>query len=105
METTDSVIQKRTRVTGFKEELWKQVAIDTMRKGLYCKFTQNPDLKSYLLNTENKVLYEANPHDRFWGIGLDYYAAHLTKNDTWGENHLGQLLMNLREELRTTDTL
>ncbi len=56
------------------------------------KFTQNPDLLSKLLATGDAELIEGNTWgDRVWGVDL-YRGA--------GENHLGKILMRIRDELR-----
>jgi ribA/ribD-fused uncharacterized protein len=38
--------------------------------GNIAKFSQNERLKTFLLNTGNRVLVEASPRDRIWGIGM-----------------------------------
>jgi ribA/ribD-fused uncharacterized protein len=69
---------------------WNEIKIEVMRKALRYKFTQNEDIRKLLLDTGNSHLEETNTwKDFFWGVcyGL-------------GDNHLGILLMELREELR-----
>ena len=46
-----------------------------MKEGLVLKFSQDEDLKEYLLNTKDKILVEASPYDSIWGIGLNEYTA------------------------------
>ncbi len=41
------------------------------------KFSQNEDLKIFILNTGNRVLIEASPLDKVWGIGLDADHPHI----------------------------
>ena len=56
------------------------------------KFAQNPDLAARLLRTGDRKLIEGNTwHDVFWGMDL---------NTGQGENHLGRILMQVREEMR-----
>ena len=56
------------------------------------KFTRNPELKRLLLATGDAVLIEGNTWgDRFWGVD---------KRTGKGENHLGLILMDIREELK-----
>ena len=51
-----------------------------------------PYLRDLLLNTENATLIEGNTwNDTFWGIDLKTGK---------GQNHLGKLLMEIREELK-----
>lgn len=64
--------------------------LDAMRRGLCCKFATHPGLKDLLLSTEHSMLIEASPKDDYWGCGCDQK----------GDNHLGQLLMEIRDELK-----
>lgn len=71
---------------------WEQVKLEIMEQIVRAKFTQNGDLKQLLLDTGELVLEEGNTwHDTFWGVD----AA--TRE---GCNHLGKILMKVREELR-----
>ncbi len=69
---------------------WEQVKDEIMREALRAKFNQHPGLKSLLLSTGNATLVEHTSNDRYWADG----------GDGSGLNRLGQLLMELREELR-----
>jgi ribA/ribD-fused uncharacterized protein len=69
---------------------WDFMKVSEMLRLLRQKF-QDPDLKALLLATEDEHLEEGNHWgDRFWG----------TVNGV-GSNRLGQLLMQVREELRS----
>jgi ribA/ribD-fused uncharacterized protein len=72
---------------------WEAVKDDIMREALRAKFTQHPALRSLLLETGNAELVEHTRNDAYWGNG----------GDGSGQNRLGQLLMELRENLRTQD--
>jgi len=64
------------------------------------KFSQNPQLKAFLLGTGSRILVEASPVDKIWGIGLaqDNPAAENPKQ--WkGLNLLGFALMEVRQQL------
>ena len=68
---------------------WEEIKIGTMRELLKKKFGTEP-LKSKLLKTGTAQLIEGNWWgDHFWGVC-----------DGKGENHLGLLLMEIREELQ-----
>ncbi len=89
------------QVKGFQDVAWKATARNLVTEGNIAKFSQNEGLKEFLLATGTKVLVEASPYDRIWGIGLgaaDPKAMHPT---TWqGENLLGFALMDVREAIR-----
>ncbi len=71
---------------------WNQVKIEEMKRIVRAKFVQNPHLARYLLETGDAVLYEGNTwHDWFWGVDVKTLE---------GENHLGQILMELRASFR-----
>lgn len=71
---------------------WEDIKLDVMKEGLRQKFLNNFRLKRLLLKTGDLYLQEGNLWgDKFWGICLK------TGN---GKNHLGRLLMELREELK-----
>ena len=70
---------------------WEQVKVGLMEEIVRAKFTQNEELKRLLLATGDKRLAEGNTWgDTFWGVDL---------RSGRGENHLGIILMRVREEL------
>ena len=72
--------------------LFDRIKLSVMETGLRAKFDQNPDLRQKLIDTFPAMLVEGNTWgDVFWGVDL-----HTRK----GENHLGKLLMKLRDEYR-----
>ena len=80
---------------------WRTKEVDVMKTALYEKFHQNGDLRDYLLNTKDLTLAEASPLDRFWGIGAGLGVVASSKEQTFtGKNKLGELLMELRAQLR-----
>lgn len=87
-------------VKGFNNTLWDQIKEYVVECGSYMKFTQNPDLKKILLDSDNKILVEASPYDKIWGIGFTADNALENKNK-WGLNLLGKTLMNVRLKLRS----
>ena len=93
------------KVIGFLDDIWKQNAQQIVTNGCYLKFSQNPELKQYLLSTGDKILAEASPFDKLWGIGMREYYAKKTDPDLWpGTNWLGKCLIDVREKLKTEDT-
>jgi len=71
---------------------WESVKVEVMRTALRAKFTQHADLAALLLSTGDAKLIEHTHNDRYWADG----------GDGSGKNWLGRLLMELREELRTS---
>jgi ribA/ribD-fused uncharacterized protein len=93
------------------KDLWDQNQVPVMEVACYLKFSQNPDLKRALLSTDDAKLAEASPYDTIWGIGIREEEAKLIHPDNLipgymhrgkalGNNYLGRVLMNLREQLR-----
>ena len=68
---------------------WEEVKLDVMHDLLYQKFTSTTILRLDLLRTVGSQLIEGNYwHDTFWGVC-----------DGIGQNWLGRLLMEVRDEL------
>ena len=90
------------RVQGFQEETWNKVAKKIVFKGNVAKFTQNEELKQTLLDTGDKTLVEASPHDKIWGIGLGEDDPRAKNRSQWrGKNWLGEVLMDVRKHIRS----
>lgn len=74
---------------------WSKIKFDRMRRVLRAKFSQHADLRELLLSTGESRLVESatedNPVNRLWG-----------EVNGVGENMLGVMLMELRQELRAT---
>jgi ribA/ribD-fused uncharacterized protein len=69
---------------------WDSIKLSVMEKLLRQKFAPGTELAQKLLDTGDEELVEGNWwNDTFWGVCRGR-----------GENHLGKLLMKLRQELR-----
>jgi len=69
---------------------WDSIKLKVMSVLVTQKFTSNPLLKKLLLDTGDAELIEGNDwNDTFWGICRGK-----------GSNHLGKILMSVRESLR-----
>lgn len=106
MKTNDPVaIKKRgksTNIKNYNSRYWAQVQVDIMKQALVYKFDQNPNLKSFLAETKNKLLVEASPWDKYWGAGLglhDPKLANVPPGQWPGKNMLGKLLVDLRQKI------
>lgn len=77
------------RVKNFDHSVWTDCALTVMENGLSLKFRQNHDLQAKLLATGVRQLIEGNEWgDTYWGVCKGR-----------GENHLGKLLMSIRDSL------
>ncbi|MEU9589887.1 NADAR family protein [Streptomyces sp. NPDC048193] len=89
-------------VRGFDEAVWERERFRIVVEGSVHKFASDPALRAFLLNTGDRVLVEASPMDRVWGIGLTADDEAATDPARWrGTNLLGFALMTAREHLRT----
>jgi ribA/ribD-fused uncharacterized protein len=88
------------KVSGFDEATWRARRFGIMVIGNHAKFAQNSDMGDYLRRTGSKVLVEASPHDRIWGIGMGEDDEHAGNPFMWrGLNLLGFSLMEVRDRL------
>ena len=88
-------------VSNFKQDIWDKNKLEIVIKANYHKFTQNSNLLNQLLATGDKVLVEASPWDKIWGVGLDVNDPDVYNTDKWkGQNLLGRALMTVRDQLK-----
>lgn len=88
------------QVKGFVEAVWLEHRFDIVLRANRAKFTQNPAMADFLLQTGDKVLVEASPVDAIWGIGLAADDERAADPARWrGLNLLGFALMQVRAEL------
>lgn len=69
---------------------WDIAKRRVMKECVMAKFLQHPDLRKQLLETGTEELIEDSPIDWYWGCG----------SDGKGQNVLGQVLMEVRSELK-----
>lgn len=101
--TPKSAKQLGREVKNFNEEVWQESRFRFVVEGNYAKFRQNPDLARFLLGTGDKVIVEASPMDRVWGIGMAADNELATDPERWrGLNLLGFALMEVRERLQSS---
>jgi len=87
-------------VAGFDEATWAAARFAIVVAGNVAKFGQNPALADFLRGTGDRVLVEASPTDRIWGIGLAADDASAEAPEHWrGLNLLGFALMEARRAL------
>jgi ribA/ribD-fused uncharacterized protein len=87
------------KVKNLDKEKWEEKKNDIMRIALKAKFSQHPELRKKLQDTGTKLLAEANPRDKYWGIGTSHDTSKAKDPNKWpGKNVMGNML----QELRTT---
>lgn len=70
---------------------WEEIKLDVMKHLLWAKFAPGQELRRQLLATEGRMLIEGNDWgDDFWGMVP-------TAEGLQGENHLGRILMEIRD--------
>lgn len=87
-------------VRGFDQALWERERFALVTEGSVHKFVQHPGLRAFLQGTGSRVLVEASPLDRIWGIGLAADDPRAQDPAAWrGLNLLGFALMEARGRL------
>lgn len=89
------------QIRNFDATAWDEQKYRIVEQGNYLKFSQNQNLKQFLIQTGSKVLVEASPVDPVWGIGLAEDNPAAQEPSSWkGENLLGFALMEVRDKLK-----
>ena len=89
------------RVRGFDQTVWDKFKYSIVLNGNWRKFSQNQDLREFLLSTGDSVLVAASPSDDIWGIRLAASSPEDQNQIGWqGQNLLDFALMEVRDELR-----
>ncbi|MFB7333622.1 NADAR family protein [Streptomyces adustus] len=87
-------------VRGFDQTVWERERFRIVVEGSVHKFGSDAGLRDFLLGTGDRVLVEASPVDRIWGIGLAADDEAAADPRRWrGPNLLGFALMEARERL------
>jgi ribA/ribD-fused uncharacterized protein len=95
-----SILEARTPAEAFSlsrdyqdqvREDWYDIRVEVMEFIVTEKFKQNPQFALFLANTGDSVIKEHSHKDHFWGDG----------GDGTGENRLGEILMVVRQQLRS----
>ena len=81
--------------------MWVAARYQIVVEGNLCKFREsgNKGLRERLLGTGERMIVEASPLDRIWGVGFGEKRA-LSVKQSWGLNLLGRALMDVRRILR-----
>jgi hypothetical protein len=78
----------RTRLKRIRRD-WRKVKVAYMTRAIYTRCKTYPEQGRLLSQSEVKLV-ENSQYDYFWGCG----------RDRRGNNHYGQVLMNVRNKLR-----
>jgi ribA/ribD-fused uncharacterized protein len=73
---------------------WEKVKDDVMREAILMKFQTHDDIRELLLSTGDEELVEKTTGDTYWGCGTD----------GTGKNMLGKILMEVREQLKSSES-
>lgn len=91
-------------VKNFDQNRWDSRCYDIVKQGNLAKFSQNPELLEFLKNTRRRILVEASPRDRIWGIGMGKSNPDALCPLKWkGTNLLGFALTEVRDLLLTEE--
>lgn len=74
---------------------WEQVKTQVMREAVLKKFLTHTDIRAILISTGDQLIVENSQTDYYWGCG----------GDKTGDNHLGKILMSVRQEIRQLSAL
>ncbi len=87
-------------VQNFNQAVWEASCYALVKEGNLAKFSQNLDLWEYLKTTQKRILVEASPRDRIWGIGMERNNPDAINPLKWrGKNLLGFVLTEVRDIL------
>jgi ribA/ribD-fused uncharacterized protein len=88
-------------VRDFDQQTWEAHRFGIVVDGSVAKFGADEDLRGFLLRTGNRILVEASPRDRIWGVGVGPDDPRAVDPAQWrGLNLLGFALMRARATLR-----
>ena len=88
-------------VRNFDPERWDREKYRIVLMGNLAKFSMNPELLAYLLDSGDSVLVEGSPFDDVWGVKMGTDDPRIKNPNEWlGENLLGFALMETRDILR-----
>ena len=105
LKEINPAMQKRLggKIVNYNADVWDNCKLDIMTRGIQAKFRQNEELSEFLLGTGSTMMLEANPHDRYWGIGMSLRNPKIWIKNSWvgdANNHLGKILHDVRREIR-----
>lgn len=89
------------QIANFNDETWLKFRFPIVWQGNFLRFSQQAAQRRFLLDTSDKVIVEASPYDKIWGVGLPADHPDIIAPDKWpGLNLLGEVLMSVRETFK-----
>ena len=102
--TADPFLVKHNAKRWERSVQWQAIEADIHEDILFAKFSKNPALKKFLLNTNKKTLIECTL-DKSYGIGFSLAQRHkIRKNGNPGRNIHGKACMKVRSRLQEEAT-
>lgn len=102
MASASPKLQKQygRQVSNFDSKKWDHESYRIMVDANKLKYKQNPSLAKFLLETGDRLIAEASPYDKVWGILLNPEDPDVMDPNKWmGENRLGKALAEVRKWL------
>ena len=90
----DALLLSKEHRESYRKD-WDEVKLGIMKEILHAKVAQHPYVKKKLLDSGSRLLVEDSWRDDFWGWGPNKDGA----------NHLGNIWMKVREEVRVQEGL
>ena len=88
------------QVKNYDDKKWSLLREYYMYLAVKSKFESFDELSNLLIDTGNKILVEASPIDKIWGVGIAEKDDNILDEANWkGLNLLGIVLMKVRNEL------
>lgn len=103
MHTDSPQVQKAAgrMVKNFDPVKWNEISRLVVYRANLAKFGQNAARFSELFSLDNRIIVEASPYDKIWGIGMHAQDEGIEDPKNWkGLNWLGEAIMQVRSDLR-----
>ena len=85
-------------VKNFDVDTWSAKAFQVVVEANYAKYSQNPELRQFLIDSGDRKFVECAPYDKIWGNGLNISQTLQTPEAMWeGTNLLGKAIMEVRK--------
>lgn len=107
MHTESPQVQKAAgrMVKNFDPAKWNEISRLVVYRANLAKFGQNSRLWGALDGLGNRIIVEASPYDKIWGIGMHARDEGIEDPKNWkGLNWLGEAIMQVRSDLKQLDS-